>query len=121
METITPPQTPTTSHPLQSTPVKVDTATVLPFTTTQKYRVESYTAFAEEIRRYIVGPMPVDRFLDDFLPLTEVRNTRLGSSFAAGCYNETVGVKYEVEAYNPFVSLSRGFLVHPNSCNWFQD
>jgi hypothetical protein len=47
---VVPTTPPRTNPPLsQSTPVKIGTSTTCPFTTNQKYCVESYTAMEEEI------------------------------------------------------------------------
>jgi hypothetical protein len=102
MGSTTPPSRPTLLLP-QATPIRADTSTTLPFTTNQKYRVESCTAMAEEMKRYLVGPMPVQQFLDDFFPLSKIG--RLARSrFKPGCYSETVEVATETQAYTPFVS-----------------
>jgi hypothetical protein len=93
----------------QSTPIKVDSSTTLPFTTTQKYRVESCTAMADEIKKYIVGPMPAIQFLDVFFPTDCIPRYRKRSAYKyeAGCYDTTVKAASEREAYDPFVSPSK--------------
>jgi hypothetical protein len=91
----------------QSTPVKTTTSTTLPFTTNQKYRLESITAMAEEISKYLVGPMPAQQFLDDFFPSSNLSVDHDPSEvpqFMPGCYNKTVSARAEKQAYNPFVS-----------------
>jgi hypothetical protein len=88
----------------QSTPVKIHTSTTLPFTTNQKYRVESCTTMAEEMRKYLVGPMPAQQFLDDFFPIDNFRGLRSIPRFKPGCYNATVKAVNEKQAYAPFVS-----------------
>jgi len=89
----------------QSTPVKANLATTLPFTTTQKYRVESVSALAQEIKRYLVGPMPPQQFLDEFFPLSAIKEARRVPLFKPGCYNAALSVKYEKDVYEPFVSI----------------
>jgi hypothetical protein len=100
--TATPPPA-TTLLPPHSTPIKIDSSMTLPFTTNQKYRIESCTAMAEEIRRYLVGPMPAQQFLDDFFPPNDLR-LRKSFRFTPGCYNETLKAAMEIQAYEPFVS-----------------
>ena len=94
---------------LQSTQIKVDSSTTLPFTTTQKYRVESCTAMADEMKKYIVGPMPAIQFLDVFFPTDRIPRYRKRSAYnyKAGCYNDAVKAASEKEAYDPFVSASK--------------
>jgi hypothetical protein len=58
-------------HPL-STPIKMESSTTCPFTTNQKYCIESCNAMGEEIKKYLVGPMPVQQFLDDFFPISKL-------------------------------------------------
>src|ERR1700678_864878 len=93
----------------QSTPIKADTSTTLPFTTNQKYRVESCTAMAEEMRRYLVGPMPAEQFLDEFFPIEKLRSLHRVPQFKPGCYSETVEVTNKTQAYTPFVSPIKKF------------
>ena len=91
----------------QSTPVKIGTSTTCPFTTNQKFRIPSCTAMAEEIAKFIVGPMPAQEFLDDFFPTKKLRGLSQVPLFMPGCYDDTLRAKYEVDAYEPFVSASK--------------
>lgn len=113
MDPVTPPN-PTLQLP-HSTPIKIDTSTTLPFTTTQKYRIESCTAMANEMKKYIVGPMPADLFLDKFLPTNDIPGYRR-REFNPGCYDKTVNAQYEPLAYEPFVSLSKIIFYFLNCC-----
>jgi hypothetical protein len=105
--------TPTsTNQPLpQSTPVKLESSTTCPFTTHQKYRVESCTTMGEEMEKYLVGPMPIQQFLDHFFPLSrlpglqKVPGLYKVPDFAPGCYHNTVSAKKETDSYDHFVSL----------------
>jgi hypothetical protein len=104
--TVTPPTTLPLELP-QSTPIKINSATTLPFTTNQKYRIESCSTMASEMRKYLVGPMPPQQFLNDFFPLNELSCLSKKSdlpSFSPGCYHRTVIAESEKKAYNPFVS-----------------
>src|ERR1700678_2796541 len=90
----------------QSTPIKADTSTTLPFTTNQKYRIKSCTAMAEEMRRYMVGPIPAEQF---FFPIDKLRSLRRVPQFKPGCYSETVEAANKMQAYTPFVSPIKEF------------
>ena len=102
MGSTTPPSQPTLLLP-QATPIRADTSTTLSFTTNQKYHIKSCTAMAEKMKRYLVGLMPVQQFIDDFFPLSKIG--RLARSrFKPGCYSKTVEVATEMQVYTPFVS-----------------
>jgi hypothetical protein len=90
----------------QTTPIRADGATTLPFTTTEKFRIESRTAMAYEMKKFIIGPMPAEQFLDDFLPTKDIPDYHR-TRFHAGCYNGTVNAPYEPLSYEPFVSPSK--------------
>lgn len=49
------------------TPIKWDSSTILPFTTLARCRIDTLNAMGKEIKENIVGPMPVEIFLDVFL------------------------------------------------------
>jgi hypothetical protein len=89
----------------QSTPIKVDSSTTLPFTTHDKYRTETCTAMAAEIKKYLVGPMPIQQFLDSFFPISELPSLGV-FDFKPGHYDSVVSAKSEGDAYDPFVSLN---------------
>ena len=86
-----------------STPIKSDISSTLPFTTTEKYCVESCSAMADEMRKYLIGPMPSSDFLDEFFPLRELRGLSKVPNFNPGCYDKVVQVMKEKKAYKPFV------------------
>jgi hypothetical protein len=90
MEPITPPNAPLQLS--ESTPIKVNHSTTLPFTTTAKYHYESCTAMTDEMKKYIVGPMPVDQFLKEFLPKEDITDYSTRREFHAGCYDDAVQV-----------------------------
>lgn len=97
---------PNTTVPLpKSTPIKFDSSTTLPFTTHDKYRIETCTAMAAEIKKYLVGPMPVQQFLDDFFPISAPLSLDNVPNFTPGYYNDVLKAKLESEAYDPFVSV----------------
>jgi hypothetical protein len=90
----------------ETTPIKVDSKTTLPFTTHDKYRIETCTAMAAEIKKYLVGPMPVQQFLDQFFPIRELPGVDKLPEFEPGIYNSVLKAKLESDAYDPFVSLN---------------
>ncbi len=97
----------------KSTPIKVDGSTTLPFTTTHKYRIESCTAMAHEMKKYIVGPMPAELFLNENFPTDKIPGfgKAAASQFEVGCYDDTVRAESEPQAYEPFVSPSKEFCI----------
>jgi len=96
-----------TTLPLpQSTPIKIDSSMTLPFTTHNKYCIESCTMMAVEMEKYLVGPMPVQQFLDAFFPVKKLPHLSNIPQFKSGNYNITIQAKSEINAYNPFVSCS---------------
>jgi len=104
----TPPHNASSLLLLQSTPVKTGTSSLLPFTTTQKYHVESRTALAEEVKKHLVGPMPPEEFLETFFPLDKISQETEAEVFKVGCYKDTVQAVKERSAYGPFVSPLNG-------------
>jgi hypothetical protein len=88
----------------RSTPVKPGLSSTLPYTTNHKYRIESRNTMGEEMKGYIIGPMPAQTFLDDFFPTKELPNLETVPSFEENCYADTVSAKSESTAYVPFVS-----------------
>ena len=88
----------------QSTPIKIGVSTTCPFTTNQKYRIESCTVMGQEMKKYLVGPMPAQEFLNDFFPIGELPDLDSVSLFNPGCYDRVVKAKKEKRAYKPFVS-----------------
>jgi hypothetical protein len=88
MKPITPPNAPLQLS--ESTPIKVNHSTMLPFTTTAKYRYESCIIMADEMKKYIVGPMPMDQFSKEFLLKKDIPDYSTRREFHADCYNDTV-------------------------------
>jgi len=93
----------------QSTPVKTGTSSLLPFTMTQKYCVESHTALAKEVKKHLVGPMPPKEFLETFFPLDKISQETEAEVFKVGCYKDTMQAIKERLAYGPFVSPLNGY------------
>ena len=87
----------------QSTPVKLGLASQVPFSTNQRYRIPSRNAMAEEMKHFLVGPMPAQAFLNNFLPEEELPSMAV-PYFYENCYKSTVLASDELHAYEPFVS-----------------
>lgn len=93
----------------QSTPFKTGSSTTLAYTTTQKFRIESCAALADEIKPYLVGPMPAQQFLDDFFPVDDILGLDNVPVSTPDCYSKTAEAACERDAYEPFVSPSNTF------------
>lgn len=89
----------------QTTPVKIGISTTNPFTTNQKYCIESCSAMADEIRDYLVGPMPAEEFLNDFFPISDLPGLNQVPIFKPGFYDSTINVDRETRAYKQLVCL----------------
>jgi hypothetical protein len=59
---------------------------------------------AEEIANFIVRPMPVQEFLDDFFPTKNLQGLSQVPLYEPGCYDAILSIKYETDAYKPFLS-----------------
>jgi hypothetical protein len=62
----------------------------------------------KEMQEHVVGPMPVENFLDEFLPNPEGYDTSDFASRFASASNDEVfnlqSIRKEEESYKPFVS-----------------
>lgn len=92
--------------PPNDTPIKRTCATMQPFTTNTRCRDTTLNAMGNEIRGYLVGPMPAEEFLEEFLSPTTIPDYQPLTSFSEGAFTSTVSAALETEAYNPFVSAS---------------
>jgi len=61
---------------------------------------------ALEMEKYLVGPMPVQQFLNAFFPVKNLPYLSNIPRFKRGNYNTTVQAKTEINTYDPFVSFS---------------
>ena len=57
----------------------------------------------QEMKNFLVGPMPIDKFLEEFFPISKIQNYQ-APLFEQNCYDETVSCRTESAAYIPFVS-----------------
>jgi hypothetical protein len=64
-----------------------------------------------EMKKYMVGPMPVEDFLDDFFPKHELLHY-CEKRAPKDPYKSVVSVQREKDSYDPFVSPSNSFLSH---------
>jgi hypothetical protein len=100
-----PPTAPGPALLVQSTPIKTGISSTAPFTTNQKFRIESRTAMGKEMKKFLVGPMPADKFLDDFFPVSGLLpGFDTVPHFKNNNYYSTLAAERETEAYAPFVS-----------------
>lgn len=104
--------TTSTLVPSQSTPIKHGTSTLLKFTTNHRYRVKEMTDMGNEMKDYVVGPMPADEFLDEFLPLNAINTSRRAQVYQQGCFKPVVSCEIETAAYEPFVGFK--LLINPS-------
>jgi hypothetical protein len=56
-----------------------------------------------EMKKYLVGPMPAQQFLDDFPPVSQLCDFDQVPRFVPKCYQQTINSKKEKNAYQPFV------------------
>jgi hypothetical protein len=57
-----------------------------------------------EMKGHCVGPMPIEEFLDKFLPTSEIQNLPT-LTFRRGIFDQVIHAERELKAYEPFVSL----------------
>ena len=103
----TPPLGPRVPPP-QSTPVKFDSSTTLPFTTNAKYGTTGGNVRGREMSKYIIKPIPTKIFLDTFFPVNELSNLDAVPKFEPNCYHNIVNLPNEQNMYIPFVSEHLG-------------
>ena len=103
--------------PPQSTPIKHGTTTMARFTTNHKYRQKEMSDMGDEMRDYIVGPMPTSRFLNEFFPKKSIQSTDKAKVYRPGCFDKVVSCSDEIQAYAPFVRSIH--YDHPLTCIHF--
>ncbi|KAG2088560.1 uncharacterized protein F5147DRAFT_658678 [Suillus discolor] len=111
------PQTPTrsTAQDLQpgllvdDTPVKRSCSTMQPYTTNTRCRDTTLNAMGNEIRGHLVGPMPVEQFLEEFLPPSTIPDYQPLTSFSDGAFESTLSAAHETKAYEPFINTMTSF------------
>lgn len=102
--------TPTPSDPpptnLSSTPLKPKNYAERLFSTLTCYRHPTLNKTGKKMLNCIVGPMPVEDFLQSFLPTSRISEyCSTASRFEEGVsFKRTVQVNGEMDIYKPFVS-----------------
>ncbi|KAI0929794.1 hypothetical protein AcV5_006662 [Taiwanofungus camphoratus] len=73
-----------------------------------------YLRYAQQARKFFLGPMPVEDFLDDFLPETSVTMPNITDAFK----HVPKGAAKEEDIYNPLVSKGTGVdVLTQTTCN----
>ncbi|KAG2743365.1 hypothetical protein P692DRAFT_20878758 [Suillus brevipes Sb2] len=94
------------AFPILDTPIKWDGSTLLPFTTLTRHRIDTLNTMGKEMQEHVVGPMPVENFLDELLPNPEdYDNSDFASRFASASNAEVFNlrsIKREEDSYKPF-------------------
>jgi hypothetical protein len=68
-------------------------SSIVPYSTNHKYYIELHITMGEEIKGFLVGPMPAQAFLDNFFPTEELLNLVTVPSFEKGCHAHTFTAK----------------------------
>jgi hypothetical protein len=92
------------SPPLRSTPIKHGISTMFKFTTNQQYCKKEMSTMGEEMKNYLVRPMPAAEFLDAFFPSMAQQRSPCAKTYGSGCYDKVISCRAETLAYDPFVS-----------------
>jgi hypothetical protein len=90
------------------TPIKRDSSTMVPFTTLTRCRLDTLNMMGKEMKGYFVGPMPVEEFLQEFFPTSQIPYydpSSFTSAFAPDKFSNVISAANEVAAYKPFVSI----------------
>jgi len=71
----------------------------------------------DEMRDYIVGPMPTSHFLNGFFPKKTIQTTNKAKAYRLGCFDKVGSCSSEIQAYAPFVHSIH--YDHPLTCIYF--
>ena len=63
------------------------------------------TDMDNKMRDYIIGPMPVTKFLDEFFPKKPIDTASNDPPFKKGYLKKVISCSSETQAYKPFVGL----------------
>ena len=96
----------TASHPARgSTPIKPKSHTERLFSTYSHFCHPLLMSIGQDLGKSMVGPMPVQWFLDAFLPIPHISGHRRSSrQFKKGTFQTTIDATDELKMYGPFVS-----------------
>ncbi|KAG2086971.1 uncharacterized protein F5147DRAFT_781478 [Suillus discolor] len=93
------------------TPIKHGSSTMVPFSTNARYRINTINGLGKEVLPFAVGPMPVQQFLDEFFPSSQLLDhgyTPLTNQ-PLECFEQTIQCTSEVPAYCKFVHAMSAF------------
>jgi len=71
----------------------------------------------DEMRDYIVGPMPTSHFLNKISPKKSIQSTNKAKVYRPGCFDKVVSCSSKIQAYAPFVRSIH--YDHPLTCIHF--
>ncbi|KAG2095105.1 uncharacterized protein F5147DRAFT_778800 [Suillus discolor] len=94
--------------PTNDTPIKRSCSTMQPFTTNTRCRHTTLNAMGKEMKGCLVGPMPVEQFLEEFLPPSVIPNYE-PLTFSDGTFESTLSALHEMKAYEPFIDTMSSF------------
>ena len=87
-------------------PIKHGLSALFRFTTNHKYCQREMTETGNEMKGYIIRPMPASLYLDEFFPSKHTLwNSQKVIWPKEGHFSKVVSCTHETEAYNPFISL----------------
>lgn len=98
----------TPPNPPSSTPIKPKNQADRLFSTFTCYRHPTVNKIGKGMMGSMVGPMPVEEFLERFFPTSHIPDySSMASTFKEGVsFKQTMRAKNELEMYKPFVSIS---------------
>jgi len=89
-------------HPVVTTLINTGSHTLHYFGNRYKPYKEHHWALGVKMSSYFIGPMPIDAFLNAFLPLSLSQNV---PSFMEKLFDPIITLGKEIGMYNPFVYL----------------
>ena len=87
-------------RPIVTTFINIGSCTLYHFGNRYRPYKEHYWALAVKMSLYFIGPMPIDAFLDTFLPLSLPQDMPL---FTKKLFNLVIAPGKETGMYNPFI------------------
>ena len=87
-------------HPVVTTPINTGSCTLHHFGNRYRPYEKHHWALAVKMSPYFIGSMPIDAFLDAFLPLLLLQDVPL---FMEKLFNHVIALGEETGMYDPFV------------------
>ena len=88
-----------------STPIKSKSHTKRLFSTYTRFCDPLLMSIGQDLGKSMVGPMPVQQFLNAFLPISRIPGYhRLPRQFKKGTFQRTIDTTDKLKMYGPFVS-----------------